>query len=101
MACGAICLRARYAMSDTDIAYGLLCLRTCYAVSGTDKAYGATVDLKQYSDLTAVLPLLQNRSWIDLKTRVCMCPAIALRACYAMSGTCVAYGAIALRAIRY
>eukprot|EP00961_Rhodomonas_salina_P107605 1448719-Rhodomonas_salina.2 len=32
----AICLRACYAMSGTDLAYG----GTCYAMSGTDLAYG-------------------------------------------------------------
>lgn len=54
-----ICLRARCAISGTDMAYGGICLRACssmyridigygrirlrarYAISGTDKAYGA------------------------------------------------------------
>eukprot|EP00961_Rhodomonas_salina_P020398 274023-Rhodomonas_salina.2 len=33
------CLRARYAMSDTAIAYGMVCIRVCYAMSGTEIAY--------------------------------------------------------------
>eukprot|EP00961_Rhodomonas_salina_P255356 3451114-Rhodomonas_salina.6 len=40
----AICLRACYAMSGTDLAYGTMsaiCLRASYAISGTDLAYGA------------------------------------------------------------
>eukprot|EP00961_Rhodomonas_salina_P272133 3677535-Rhodomonas_salina.3 len=37
-----IALRARYAMSGTDLAYAGICLRACFAMSGTDLAYGAT-----------------------------------------------------------
>eukprot|EP00961_Rhodomonas_salina_P235358 3181226-Rhodomonas_salina.1 len=37
-----ICLRARYALSGTGLAYGATSLRKCYAVSGTDIAHGAT-----------------------------------------------------------
>eukprot|EP00961_Rhodomonas_salina_P267808 3618292-Rhodomonas_salina.1 len=40
--CSAICLRACYAMSGTDLAYGAICLRSCYAMSGTDLGYAAT-----------------------------------------------------------
>eukprot|EP00961_Rhodomonas_salina_P302474 3940849-Rhodomonas_salina.2 len=32
-------LRARYAVSGTDLAYALICLRACYAMSGTDPVY--------------------------------------------------------------
>eukprot|EP00961_Rhodomonas_salina_P212327 2867045-Rhodomonas_salina.10 len=31
----AICLRACYAMSGTDLVYPAICLRACYAISGT------------------------------------------------------------------
>eukprot|EP00961_Rhodomonas_salina_P174870 2358836-Rhodomonas_salina.4 len=37
----AICLRACYAMSGTEIAYSAICLRACYAMSGTEIADGA------------------------------------------------------------
>eukprot|EP00961_Rhodomonas_salina_P239794 3239419-Rhodomonas_salina.2 len=39
---GAICLRACYAMSSTDISCGAIGLRACYKTSGTDAVYGAT-----------------------------------------------------------
>eukprot|EP00961_Rhodomonas_salina_P304361 3941573-Rhodomonas_salina.3 len=39
---GAICLRARYALSGTGIAYDDTGLRACYALCGTDLAYRPT-----------------------------------------------------------
>eukprot|EP00961_Rhodomonas_salina_P034248 460955-Rhodomonas_salina.1 len=38
----AICLRASYAMSGTDLAHGAICARACCAMSGTD-LHSATV----------------------------------------------------------
>eukprot|EP00961_Rhodomonas_salina_P154898 2086405-Rhodomonas_salina.6 len=70
----AICLRARYAMSGTDLAYTTICLRARYAMSGTDLPYGAT----------------RMSEWS--RSRLCWY-AISLRGCYAMSGTGIAYGA--------
>eukprot|EP00961_Rhodomonas_salina_P217267 2935779-Rhodomonas_salina.3 len=58
--CFAIGLRARYAMSSTDMSCGAICLRTSYTISSTK---------------TSVLS------------------ATSLRACYAVSGTHVAYAA--------
>eukprot|EP00961_Rhodomonas_salina_P090911 1223325-Rhodomonas_salina.1 len=34
------CLHACYAMSSADIGHVGICLRACYAVSGTDTEYG-------------------------------------------------------------
>eukprot|EP00961_Rhodomonas_salina_P018312 246122-Rhodomonas_salina.2 len=37
-----ICLRIRYAMSGTDLAYAAIIFRRRYAMSGTDVGYAAT-----------------------------------------------------------
>eukprot|EP00961_Rhodomonas_salina_P125736 1694000-Rhodomonas_salina.2 len=39
----AMCLRAYYAMSGTDLEHGATCLRACYAMSGTDPASAGTL----------------------------------------------------------
>eukprot|EP00961_Rhodomonas_salina_P062717 841919-Rhodomonas_salina.1 len=66
-------------MAGTELAYGAT--RAC-AVCGTELAYGATRVCFQ-----AGSSRVRSAS-----------PRISLRACYAMSGTDIAYGAICLRA---
>eukprot|EP00961_Rhodomonas_salina_P304364 3941573-Rhodomonas_salina.6 len=96
----AICLRACYAMSGTDIGYGAICLRACYGMSGTDIGYGARYQPQPAIYQVAVsypTHLLcdfqyRDRAWygaIVLRTLLCDVRVW----CYAICGTEIAYGA--------
>eukprot|EP00961_Rhodomonas_salina_P102024 1372238-Rhodomonas_salina.6 len=73
----AILLRARYAMSGTEIAYGAACLRMHYTMPGTDLGYAATRRIRMGK--------------CGCFHRAGSFPAIVLRAPYAMSGTDICY----------
>eukprot|EP00961_Rhodomonas_salina_P041535 559058-Rhodomonas_salina.1 len=98
----AISLRACYTMSGTDRACGAIGLRACYATSGTDLACGATSACTQ-CEVGAVTETRWegNGEWGggEGRTECVQCPGrgpIVLRACYALSGTDMAYGAAAM-----
>eukprot|EP00961_Rhodomonas_salina_P304821 3941738-Rhodomonas_salina.1 len=83
----AICLRASYELSGTDVAYeialsgaGIAVSECCQAIGGTDAAYGATAGAR-------IVNAEEGRM-----TRGQVATPIRLRACSAMSGTHIAYG---------
>eukprot|EP00961_Rhodomonas_salina_P200038 2698302-Rhodomonas_salina.2 len=76
----AICLRACYAMSGTDISICscyAMSIFSCYAMSGTGRAYG---------------PTCLRFSYAMCGTGTAYNPNL-IRSCYAMRGTETAYGA--------
>eukprot|EP00961_Rhodomonas_salina_P199407 2689643-Rhodomonas_salina.2 len=58
-ASAAICLRVRYAMSSTKVAYvyAAICRRPRYAMSGTEIANGATRHKQQFTSLEAAVEI--------------------------------------------
>eukprot|EP00961_Rhodomonas_salina_P256293 3463619-Rhodomonas_salina.3 len=85
-----VVLRARYAVSGTDIAYGTAWLHARYAVSGTGIAYGAVCLLRSRyampgTDIADALCYQEGRC----RAEEVLMP-IFLRLRYAMSGTDVA-----------
>eukprot|EP00961_Rhodomonas_salina_P065871 884941-Rhodomonas_salina.4 len=84
-------------------------LRNAYAMSGTDIAYRATECLRDVRPVLISAMLLpagfggvcKGEGTITSGSSVQVKSAIGLRACYAMSGTDLAYGAIWLRKVRY
>eukprot|EP00961_Rhodomonas_salina_P185022 2498234-Rhodomonas_salina.3 len=89
-----IFLRPSYPMSGTGIAHGAICLRACYALSGTEIADAARC--------RGTPPISLRASYLMSDTGIpyaCYArpdiasSAICLQACYALSGTDVAYAA--------
>eukprot|EP00961_Rhodomonas_salina_P067617 908012-Rhodomonas_salina.1 len=98
LAYAAVCLRACYAMSSTD-------LRRCYAVSGD--CYSATrCPVLCYSATPCPVLCYSATRCPVLCYSATRCPVLASRTpamlpCYAMSGTGVVHAATVLRDARY
>eukprot|EP00961_Rhodomonas_salina_P187535 2531349-Rhodomonas_salina.1 len=89
-------LRARYGKSGTDLTHGAIAAYSCCAISGTDIAYGPTRPWR--------LQRRPHHRHLAPYERAMRCPAltydmvVSAYACYAQPGTDVAYGATPLRA---
>eukprot|EP00961_Rhodomonas_salina_P020193 271265-Rhodomonas_salina.2 len=105
-------LRARYAMSGTDLGCGIL-LRLRCAIPSTATDYAPTLALRhsQYwhaqspyagttrcADLGHAIDLLNSAPAVSSYRPTRLLRDVRLRACYAMSGTETGYGPISLRA---
>eukprot|EP00961_Rhodomonas_salina_P034079 458488-Rhodomonas_salina.7 len=84
----AICLRLRYAMSGTDLAYSAICLRLRFAMSGTDMS-GTDMSGSDIPSSAICLRLRYAVSGIDIPSS-----GIGLCLRYAVSGTEIACAAI-------
>eukprot|EP00961_Rhodomonas_salina_P037248 500657-Rhodomonas_salina.2 len=92
------------ATSWADVAHGIVQVYpyTCYKMSGTDLAYTPTPALRYTLSVSAYAPRsaqsslpqpsLRSSTWTPPRARQVNSPT-SLRACYAVSGTDVAYGA--------
>eukprot|EP00961_Rhodomonas_salina_P303054 3941078-Rhodomonas_salina.6 len=105
-------LPEHYAVRGTELAYGATRARVrCYAMSGTEVAYGMTREKRKLHEEVSAYGCAMRCP--VLRKRMVLCGvrfpslsawrgrnqvSISLRACYAMSGTDIAYGAISLRA---